>query len=183
LNRKKSMKTSQPSKILILHGWEGDPNLYWIPVAKQKFEGMGYEVHTPQMPGGYFPKKTEWLKIVGDFKIDENWILIGHSLGGVTILKYLEDTDKKIAEAILIATPFEPMKFNPISNFFGEGFNWAKIKNNSLKFEVLNESNDPVVPVEHGQELAKALGVEPRVVPGGTHFHKIDLEYLEKLLV
>lgn len=170
------------NKILILHGWEGDPNLYWIPQAKQRFEEKGYEVHAPQMPGGYFPKKEEWLKIIEGFRPNENWILIGHSLGGVTILKYLEITSIKIARAILIATPFEPMKFTPIANFFEGGFDWEKIKKNCSNFIVLNESDDSVVPLSHGEKLAKALRVKLNIVPGYSHFHNMDLDYLEKII-
>jgi len=177
------MKMKKPSKILILHGWEGNPNLYWFPLAKKRFEEIGFEVHVPEMPGGYFPKKDEWLKVIDGLNVDENWILIGHSLGGVAILKFLETASKPIAKAILIATPVEPMKFLPISNFFGEGFNWPKIKQNCSNFVVLNENADSVVPVSHGEQLAEALGIKLNVVSGYSHFHKIDLDFLEKLLV
>ncbi|MBM2821059.1 MAG: YdeN-like protein [Candidatus Berkelbacteria bacterium] len=172
-----------PKNILILHGWEGDPNLYWIPKAKKMFEEMGFRVFTPKMPGDYFPQKEEWLKVIKDLKPDKTWILIGHSLGGVAILNYLEQTSEPISQAILIATPFEPMKFTPIANFFENGFDWEKIRKNCQNTIVLNEIDDSIVPLEHGQKLAAALKVQLHQIPGGTHFHNIDLELLKGLMI
>lgn len=170
------------TKILIIHGWEGNPNIYWIPKAKEKLENEGYKVYTPMMPGGYFPIKAEWLKVIEDYQPDKEWVLIGHSLGGVAILKFLEKAQLDIKKAVLIATPFEPMKFSPIANFFDPGFDWKKIKSKCLSFSVLNETDDPVVPCEHGKRFAKYLGITPTEVPGASHCHNLNLDLLEKLI-
>lgn len=180
--KKKSKKKPKMNKILILHGWEGNPTLYWFPKAKKMFENEGYKVFTPELPGGYYPKKEEWLNIIRDYSPDENWILIGHSLGGVAILKYLEETMKPVKKVILIATPFEPMSFSPIANFFTGGFNWEKIQKNSAEIIIMNETNDTVVPLEHGKKYSKELGVDLDIIPGGTHFHIIDLNHLKKMV-
>ena len=149
---------------------------------QDRWEKKNYKVYVPNLPGNYFPKKDEWLKVIEDFKPNENWILIGHSLGGVMILKYLEIADKPIGKAILIATPFMAMHFGALDNFFEGGFNWENIKANCPSFEILNEDNDPAVPIEHGQKYAQNLGGQLHTVSGYTHFHNIDLKFLEKLL-
>ncbi len=169
-------------KVLILHGWEGDPSLHWIPEAKKMFEEAGLQVFTPKLPGKYFPKKEEWLNIIREYRPDSSWALIGHSLGGVALLKYLEDASSEIGQAILIAAAFEPMKFTPIANFFQGGFNWQKIKNNCPRFDVIIESNDPVVPTDHGQKLAEKLNSQLYILPGYSHFHSIDLDFLRGLI-
>lgn len=169
-------------KILILHGWDASPEDHWFSKAKELFEKQGWVTFIPQLPGNYFPKKDDWLKVIEDLQVDENWVLIGHSLGGVAILKYLEMADKPIAKAILIATPFNESDFNPLANFFDHGFNFEKIKKNCQNFEILNETDDPVIAVEDGKNFQKKLKGRLHILPGGTHFHKLDLEFLVRLI-
>ena len=172
----------QSKHILILHGWNASATEHWFPKAKEKFDKSGFEVDVPEMPGGYFPKKEEWVEIVRSFKPDEGWILIGHSLGGVTILRYLEETAQPISQAILVATPYEPMQFKPIENFFQTPFDWQKIRKNCQKFDIVNESNDSIISVEDGQKFAKNLKGKLHILPGYSHFHTIDLDFLKGLI-
>lgn len=168
--------------ILILHGWNAAPQDHWFSEAQEHWRKKGWRVEVPEFPGNYFPKKDEWLEAISNFQPDKSWILIGHSLGGVAILKYLEMADKPIAKAILIATPFTSMHFGALDNFFEGGFRWENIKANCPSFEIINEDNDPAVPVEHGQKYAQNLSGHLHTVSGYTHFHNIDLKFLEKLL-
>lgn len=168
--------------ILILHGFEADPSMHWFPFAKEKFEKENYQVFVPHLPGGYFPKKTNWIKIIESYNPDENWILIGHSLGGVAILKYLENSKKPVHQVILIASPFDSMKFGALDNFFDGGFNWEKIQSNCPKFDILNEDADPAVPLDHGEKYANSLHGKLHVLKGYNHFHTIDISYIEDLI-
>lgn len=168
--------------ILILHGWDSGSKEHWYMDAKTFLTNKGYKVYVPDMLGAYYPKKEEWLKIVKNFQPDENWILIGHSLGGVTILKYLEQATVKVNKVILIATPYEPMEFTPIANFFAGGFDWEIIKTMADKFIVVSEDNDPLVPLDHGKNYAKKLNCQLIVENGFLHFDKIDLKLLEKII-
>jgi len=178
--RRKKMK--KLSKILILHGWNASPKEHWFPEARERFEKVGFRVESPELPGNYFPKKEEWVRIIESFKPDENWVLIGHSLGGVAILRYLEKAPGKIKQVILVATPYDAMKFGAIDNFFAGGFDWPKIKANSPQFDLVYEADDMAVPLKHGQKYAKKLGGKLHVLPGFDHFQKIDLDFLEKLI-
>ncbi len=177
------MKTeTKNKKILILHGWDASPEDHWFSKAKELFEKQGWVTFIPQLPGNYFPKKDDWLKVIEDLQVDENWVLIGHSLGGVAILKYLEIAKKPITQAILIATPFEEMEFTPIQNFFENDFDWKMIKNNCPRFDIVNETDDSVVDLEDGKKFEKALSGKLHILPGYSHFHSIDLGFLEKLI-
>lgn len=168
--------------ILILHGWNASPRDHWFWRAKEKWEKKGWKVEVPEMPGNYFPKLEAWLKIIESFQPNQSWVLIGHSLGGVAILKYLENADKPIGKAILIATPLTAMHFGALDNFFEHGFNWENIRSNCHQFAILNEDNDPAIPIEHGQKYAKNLDGRLHTISGFTHFHQIDLKFLEKLI-
>lgn len=170
------------NNILIIHGWDAAPEDHWFLTAKEKWEKENLKVFVPKMSGGYFPKLVNWLKIIESFNPDENWILMGHSLGGAAILKYLEIAKKPIKKAILIATPFEAQKMGAVENFFGQGFDWGKIRENCQSFEVISEEDDMIVPLEHGKKISKELNVSLHVLPGCVHFHTIDLDFLEGLI-
>lgn len=167
--------------ILILHGWNASSEDHWFGEAKEYFEKRGFQVNIPNLPGNYFPQKEEWLKVIEKCQPDEDWILIGHSLGGVAILKYLEKSISGVDKVILIATPYDAMHFGALENFYEGGFDWKTIKKKAKKFEILNEENDPAIPVTHGQNFAKKLSGHLHIIRGYTHFHNLNLNFLEKL--
>lgn len=169
-------------KILVLHGWNSGPNEYWFKDVKNYFEPKGYEVVVPEMPGDYFPDFKGWLKAIEDFAPTEKDILIGHSLGGATIMKYLEVANNPVGHTILTATPVDAMGFNQVDNFFGVGFEWEKIKKNAGKINLIYEEDDRVVPLKHGQTLAKELGAPIEITPGGSHLYKLDMKLLERMI-
>ena len=175
------MKPKQ-KRILVLHGWNSGPNEGWFPLVKKYFEPAGYEVVSPDLPGNYFPEYDGWLKAIEDFAPDGNSILIGHSLGGVAILKYLEKAEVPVKQIVLAATPIDSMDFPQIASFFNSSFHWDKIKQNAHKINLINEADDPLVPVEHGHRLAEKLDGELTVLPGGMHLFVLDMKVLEKII-
>ena len=69
-------------------------------------------------------------------------------------------TDKRIPQQ------FQQM----ISTFLDKPFNWQKIRSSCGMFFVYNSDNDPYVPLERGEELARNLGTELILVKGAEHF-------------
>lgn len=169
--------------ILIIHGWESNPDEHWYQGAKASFEKQGFKVFVPEMPGGYFPKLDKWLEIITNLNPDESWALIGHSLGGVAILKYLEKSSQKIGQVILIATPSDAMNMGAITNFFENGFDFTKIKSKCSKFDLIYEDNDVVVPLEHCFKFENTLKCPTHILKGYSHVRHIDLELLSSLIV
>jgi predicted alpha/beta hydrolase family esterase len=76
----------------------------------RKTLGHAYEVHYPKMPGESDPDYRRWkVQLRKELaRLDGRIILIGHSLGGSFLLKYLseEKTERPIAGIFLIATPY-----------------------------------------------------------------------------
>lgn len=82
------------NNVFIFHGTEGYPEENWFPWLKQELEQKGYSVFVPQFPSPpVVPAKiAEWFDVLKNYEqnIDENTILIGHSLGGIFTLRILE---------------------------------------------------------------------------------------------
>jgi predicted alpha/beta hydrolase family esterase len=58
------------------------------------------------LPNAEDPKIQEWIKVIEDFNPKEDDVIVGHSRGGVAVLRYLEQAriDLKVKKILLIAT-------------------------------------------------------------------------------
>lgn len=161
---------------IIIHGTEGYPEENWFPWLKKELEQKGYVVSVPQFPSPpVVPANiSEWFEVLNNYEINEDTIIIGHSLGGVFTLRILEKLDFSIKAALLVGTP---VGINPIKYydrdvaFSGFEFNWEKIKNNAKQFIVFHSDNDPYVALENGKELSEKLGITLHFVPNSGHFN------------
>jgi len=174
-------------KVLIIHGWQSGSQEHWYQEEKKILENLCYKVTVPDMPNANYPNLNEWIQIIEDFCPDKDSILIGHSLGAPTILRYLESTKKKVEKIILIAGFASTLNLDyPDSeypdSFVKDSFNWGKIKENSTKIIVINQKKDDWVPFKKGIEIAKNTQGELVEVEGTDHFDKMDLDLINSRL-
>lgn len=161
----------------IFHGTGGYPEENWFPWLKEKFEEKGYQVFVPQFPTPEGQSIESWLKVLESYKqyITEDTIFVGHSLGGIFLLKYLEQLEHPVKAAAFVgsAIGIPPVKNFDADSKFSEGFafDWAKIRSKSKNFIVFQSDNDPYVGLANGEKLAKELGVELSFVPSAGHFN------------
>ena len=172
-------------KVIIIHGWESSPVEHWYQEEKQILIQKGFEVLVPEMLGGSFVKEEEWVRVLADSNPDAETVLIGHSLGAPTILRFLESSSIKVDRVILIAGFASLLNLDyPNADYPGKfverPFNWEKIKSKANKFLILNQDNDPWVPFAKGEELAQNLSGELVEVKGSDHFDKMDLDLINK---
>lgn len=165
--------------VLIFHGTEGHPGENWFPWLKEQLENSGFNVIIPQFPSPpVVPAKiSEWFDVLKNYEkyINEDTIIIGHSLGGLFTLRLLEKIEKPIKAAVFVGAPIgiKPiLYYDRDKSFSGFDFDWQKIKNNASKFVVYHSDNDPYVCLENGKQLAKNLGVELTFIPNAGHFNK-----------
>jgi len=161
---------------IIIHGTEGYPQENWFPWLKKELENLGYKVSVPQFPTPpIVPAKiSEWWKVLENLKIDEDTMIIGHSLGGIFTLRILEKLKNPVASVFLTGTPIgeRPMKnFDRDAAFSGFEFDWNKIKKNAKRFVVFQSDDDPYVSLKNGEVLAKNLGVSLYFVANAGHFN------------
>ncbi|MDA2935966.1 alpha/beta hydrolase [Patescibacteria group bacterium AH-259-L05] len=171
-------KKSSQKRVYIIHGWGASPDSNWFPWLKQKLEDRGFIVTVPQMPNTLTPDFNEWLSYIQEVagRVDNNTYLVGHSLGVITILRFLEslDTGQKIGGAVLVSGFSElpsPVDHLPwLHDFVEKSVNYVKIKERVGKIIVIHSDNDHLVPLESGEILRKLLGAELIVVPHAGHF-------------
>jgi predicted alpha/beta hydrolase family esterase len=181
------------SNVFIFHGTEGYPDENWFPWLKKKLESSRHKVFVPQFPSPpIIPAKiSEWLEVFKAYEryVDDDSILIGHSLGGIFTLRILEKLKHSVRAAIFVGTPVgvRPiLNYDRDNSFSGFSFDWPTIRSRAQYFAVFQSDNDPYVSAGNGEYLATKLGVELSFVPGAGHFNtkagylKFD-ELLEKM--
>jgi predicted alpha/beta hydrolase family esterase len=167
------------TRVFIFHGTEGYPEENWFPWMKSELEKKGCEVIVPHFPSPpvIAAKIIEWFDVLNPYihDMDEDTIIIGHSLGGVFTLRVLEKLNHPIKAAFFTGTP---VGVRPILNyerdaaFSGFDFDWPTIRSNASHFEVYQSDDDPYVGLDNGKELAKHLDVALNFIPNAGHFNK-----------
>lgn len=165
-------------KAILIHGWEGSPEEGWRPWLKKELEQCGFEVAVPAMPNPAKPNMKEWLSYLKEIidNPDENCFLVGHSLGCVTILRYLEllETNQKIGGVVLVAGFTSNLGYDELDSFFQTKIDWNKIKSHCEKFVAIHSSNDPYVSLHYADFFRNNLGAEIIVEQNMKHFSGDD---------
>ena len=171
-------------KVFIIHGSYGHPGENWFPWLKKELEELNFEVFVPKFPTPERQNLENWMKVFSEYenKLDENTIMIGHSLGPVFILHILEKINHSIHSCFFISGSISPVgdkRFDKIEKeFLKNNFNWEKIKQNCKKFFVFHSDNDPYVPMEKATELVDKLNAELDIIKNAGHFNE-DSGYKE----
>jgi len=161
-------------RAIIVHCWGGTSKYAWYPWAKTKLEEKGYQVVVPDMPNTDDPQLAEWLPALKEAvgQPDEELILIGHSLGTVAIMRFLEELpeSQRINKAILIAGFTDQLGFKELENFFETRLDFEKIKSKAKNgFIIIQSDNDPFVSEQYGNRLKEELGASLIVKHDAKH--------------
>ncbi|MFW5846767.1 MAG: RBBP9/YdeN family alpha/beta hydrolase [Nanoarchaeota archaeon] len=101
--------------VIIVHGScfhdkekleSGEPKINkraWLPWIKQELEKQDISCEVPLMPNNSCPNYEKWKTEFERLKINEETILIGHSLGCAFLVRWLGETERKIEKLILVA--------------------------------------------------------------------------------
>jgi len=161
-------------RVFIIHCWEGYPNYCWYPKTKKELETKGYQVVVLKMPGTKLPKLGKWLSKIQEVisKPDKDTYLVGHSLGCITIMRYLEslDKDEKIGGVVFVAGFTDNLGFEEIKTFFETPINFEEIKKHCSKFVAIHSDDDPYVDLKYGDILKKEFDAKVIIKHNAKHF-------------
>lgn len=173
-------------RVFIIHGWDGHPEEGCFPWLKKELEERGFIVFNPKMPEPLNPQIEAWVSFLRkQIGIpDKNTILLGHSIGAQTVLRYLESLkdDEKIAGAVFLAgwvhltsEAYETKEDVEIAKPWLNTFlNWNKIKSHSKKFVSIFSDNDPLVPITDSEIFSSKLWSEIIIEHNKGHFSGSD---------
>ncbi|MFA7201690.1 MAG: alpha/beta hydrolase [Candidatus Paceibacterota bacterium] len=162
-----------------IHGWSESPEQAWFPWLKQKLEKQGYEVHILQMPNPDYPTIREWIPfLTKNIQPTPETILIGHSIGCQTILRYLETLPKEIVLRAIFCiagwftlNELETEEEKEIAEgWLTTPIDFAKIKTHAKNIYAILSENDPYVPLKENERMFKEnLNAETHTVENYGH--------------
>ena len=156
------MKLKSQKKIIIVHGYRSYPTDCWFPWLKRELIKLGFRVIVPRFTNPAQPKMKNWIttiKNVVDIP-DEQTYLVGHSLGVIAILRYLETLQEGHGVGGVVSVGGRVIRRphrKATASFFKTPVPWSKIKRRSKRFVGVYSSNDTVVPIINGRIFKKKL--------------------------
>src|SRR3989344_2613682 len=165
-------------KVILMHGKHADPTQKWYPWLASEKGKRGIEFIAPALPHTDEPVFEEWLSEIDKCNPDQDTIMVGHSRGGVAVLRWLERQPEniKVKKVILVATnggKIEGSKIAQKSNpgfYTDRGYDFERIKSHWDSFVVLHSNDDNVVPFSAGVENAKGLNAKILEFTDRGHF-------------
>lgn len=149
--------------------------------------GKDFEVFVPKMPNSnnaVYKEWKIWFERLTEF-LHKDVILIGHSLGGIFLVKYLCENiySKKIKAVVLVAAPFNEGR---MQECLGDFMPPASFKNFSSQVKnicLLYSKDDPVVPFEHATRYKRALPYSEIIIfENKEHFQQESFLEIAKLI-
>ncbi len=127
-------------------------------------DGLGdsFEVIKPKMPNAINAKYLEWKIWFGKLIpfLNDNLILVGYSLGGIFLVKYLSENKfpKKIEKTFIISAPFdeEHLVDESLADFVLPK-DLTNFKEQGGKIYFYHSKDDPVVPFVDFEKYKKKL--------------------------
>lgn len=162
---------------VIFHGTCSSPEGNWFPWLKEELLKKGYKVSVPTFSTPEGQSLENWLK---EFKeqvgeLEENMILVGHSMGCGMILRLLENSSVCVDSCYLVSA-WEGLLGSEeidslIKSFYETPINWGLVKSNSKSFVCYHGSDDPYIPLKMGQEVASCLNAEFNILDAAGHIN------------
>ncbi|MFA5360436.1 MAG: alpha/beta fold hydrolase [Candidatus Paceibacterota bacterium] len=180
-------------KVIIIHGWGGSPNEPLLKWLKSELEKNGFEVVVPEMPNSEKPNIKTWVLKLKEIveKPDKDTILVGHSIGCQTILRYLEKlhSTSMVGGVVFIAPWFtlsnleSDEEWRVADPWLNRSIRETNVIKHTPKITAIFSDNDPYVPSENIEMFKKKFNAKVIVEHEKGHFTADDgVEKLESAL-
>lgn len=139
-----------------------EEKIYWTDDYLKQNIGKYVEIIKPRMPLKENAKYNEWKIYFERYfpKLRDNIILIGSSLGGIFLAKYLSENKfpKKILSTYLIGTPFDDtLSGEDLAGGFNLKSDLSLLETNSKNLTLLFSEDDNVIPLSHAKKFRQKL--------------------------
>lgn len=83
-------------------------NDHWLPWIQRQLLLQDTLAQAPEFPRAYDPVYSEWKAVLDQFSINEETILIGHSLGAGFLVRWLSEFTGNVGTVVLVAPFLDP---------------------------------------------------------------------------
>lgn len=173
-------------RAIIIHGWGGYPGEGWQKWLREELEKKGWKVEAPEMPNTEKPEINSWVSKLQEIskRVNKETFFVGHSIGCQTIMRYLENLEKKIKiGGVVFVAPW----FNLLETAYGQEeekdiakpwltkkIDLEKVKEKCGKVVAVFSDNDSCVPLTDKEIFKEKLNAEIIVEHEKGHFSGSD---------
>jgi len=162
-------------RLFIIHGYTAGPHHHWFDWLKAEAEASGMTVTVPALPDSLNPEDNAWQAAMKECTgtVDDQTWFVGHSLGCITILRYLnqQPAGQNAAGVIMVAGFSEPLSTLPELNaFMSSPLDASRIVQQVPQRAVIASLNDDIVYPELSLRLSQQLNAPFYALPEHGHF-------------
>lgn len=157
-------------KVILLHGKDKTSRDIWYSWLAGELGAKSVPCAVPDLPNTDNPKINEWLSAIDKHNPDKETILVGHSRGGMAILRWLESRKQQVKKVVLVAANSADIIDSTGGDFYSDSYNFAEIKNFCDEFVVIHSRDDSWVPYKAGVENAMGLDAKLITLDNRNHF-------------
>lgn len=156
----------------------------WSGEFLTKKLGSKFDIIKPRMPLSWNAKYEDWKIYFEKYipYLKNNIILMGNSLGGIFLAKYLSENKfpKKILSLYLICPPYDnSLPGEDLVGGFKLPTNLSRLDNCSKNVNLLFSQDDEIVPVSHAEKYRKKLKKANIIIFNGKNGHFFVSEFPE----
>jgi len=160
-------------RVIIIHGWADVPNRGWQGWLGRELSKQGVEVIAPAMPRPKLPVLADWHATIADVvgELDEETVLIGHSLGTFSLLRFLENYQGKgKAGQLILVAGFLENGGRSLKPYFAPVPDLTRVSERVENIYHIFSDKDHLVTPDKSQKLAHLLKGKTYQLPGYGHF-------------
>lgn len=168
----------------LIHGWSGTPDRGFFPWLKRELESRGYTVEVPRMPDADAPDYDKWVPFIESLigTPDSETLLVGHSMGGQTALRWLERLPEGavVGKIVLVAPVVETIAGMSVEDeivarpWLRRPFDDVAIRRFGNRVVGIFSDNDPYIPLSSEALLRERFGMRTMVEHAKGHFSESD---------
>ncbi len=172
-------------RIVLIPGYKATAKSNFFPWLQDELHRQGHEVLIPNLPNPEAPDRDEWTKALLDQvgAIDDETIIVGHSLGGAAALRFLEAAEAKSTPhaLVLVATPWM-IASEQFRGFFMTELDHEILMWKASKMAVIHSKDDKIIPFDHAEKYARVLHSRLIEAENAGHFQGTEYPILLQLI-
>lgn len=173
-------------RIVLVHGYKASPRHNFWPWLYDELKNRGHDVTAVDLPNPEEPQCAEWTGAIADtiHRPGGDTIFIGHSLGCVALLHYLENAEMSgTPKSVILVSPPYHIGSEKFETFFSPKVDFDTVMWKGQEFVVVAAKDDDVIPNDHAEKYAGELNGELHMLDEGKHFvDSIDLPKILELI-